>query len=155
MKDRIRFTLVFGLAAALVAGGAAAQSAIDAAIKARKSHMGLFAFNLGTLGAMAKGEMPYDAGAASAAAGNLAKLASMNLAAYFPEGSARGQAEGTRALPAIWENGTDVMAKLAALNEAAVALDAAAGTDLASLQAALGPVGQACGACHKDYRAPE
>lgn len=154
MSNRIRFALALGLAGAL-AGGAVAQSAVEGAIKARKAQMTLFAFNLGPLGAMAKGEAPYDAAAASAAAGNLAKLASMNLAAYFPEGSARGQVEGTRALPAIWENGADVMAKVAALNEATAALSAAAGTDLASLQAALGPVGQACGACHQAYRAPE
>lgn len=154
MSNRIRFALALGLAGAL-AGGAVAQSAVEGAIKARKAQMTLFAFNLGPLGAMAKGEAPYDAAAASAAAGNLAKLASMNLASYFPEGSARGQVEGTRALPAIWENGADVMAKVAALNEATAALSTAAGTDLASLQAALGPVGQACGACHQAYRAPE
>ncbi|MEE4346330.1 MAG: cytochrome c, partial [Paracoccaceae bacterium] len=37
---------------------------------------------------------------------------------------------------------------------AAKAMEGAAGTDLASLQAAMGPVGEACGACHKAYRVP-
>ncbi len=37
---------------------------------------------------------------------------------------------------------------------AATAMEAAAGTDLASLQAAMGAVGGACGACHKAYRVP-
>ena len=31
----------------------------------------------------------------------------------------------------------------------------AAGTDLASLQGAMGGVGQACGSCHESYRAKE
>jgi len=31
----------------------------------------------------------------------------------------------------------------------------AAGFDLASLQAAMGPLGGACSDCHKAYRAPE
>ena len=144
-----------GVILALAAGAVLAQSSAEAVIKARKAHMQLQAFNLGPLGAMAKGEMPYDAAQASAAAGNLAALVSMNMGRYFPEGSAQGQAEGTRALPAIWENGEDVMAKVAALNEAVTALNATAGTDLASLQGAMGAVGEACGACHKAYRAPE
>ncbi|MDH3264370.1 MAG: cytochrome c [Paracoccaceae bacterium] len=155
MKPLIRNALAFAAMASVMAGGALAQSAVEGAIKARKAHMQLQAFNLGPLGAMAKGEMPYDAAQASAAAGNLAALVSMNMGRYFPEGSAQGQAEGTRALPAIWENGEDVMAKVAALNEAVTALNATAGTDLASLQGAMGAVGEACGACHKAYRAPE
>lgn len=155
MKPIVRNALAIAAIASVVAGGALAQSAVEGAIKARKAHMQLQAFNLGPLGAMAKGEMPYDAAVASAAAGNLAALVGMNMGRYWPEGSAQGQAEGTRALPAIWENGEDVMAKAAALNEAVTALNAAAGTDLASLQGAMGAVGEACGGCHEDYRAPE
>lgn len=155
MKPIFRNALAVAALASVAAGGAVAQSAIEGAIKARKAHMQLQAFNIGPLVGMAKGEMPYDAAVATAAAGNLAALTGMNFGRYFPEGSAQGQAEGTRALPAIWENGEDVMAKVAALNEAVAALNAAAGTDLAALQGAIGPVGEACGACHKAYRAPE
>ena len=155
MKPIVRNAFAVAAMVSVVAGGALAQSAVEGAIKARKAHMQLQAFNLGPLGAMAKGEMPYDAAVASAAAGNLTALVGMNMGRYWPEGSAQGQAEGTRALPAIWENGEDVMAKAAALNEAVTALNAAAGTDLASLQGAMGAVGEACGGCHEDYRAPE
>ncbi|MCX7646535.1 MAG: cytochrome c [Rhodobacteraceae bacterium] len=138
-----------------LAGAAVAQSAVDAAVKARKAHMQLYAFNLGVLGGMAKGEIAYDAGRAAEAAGNIAALASLSQAGYWPEGSAQGQVEGSRALPALWTNGDDVMAKAKAFQEAVTALAAAAGTDLAALQGAIGPVGQACGACHESYRAPE
>lgn len=142
-------TLTLGLA-----GAAVAQSAADAAVKARKAQMQLYAFNLGQLGAMAKGDVPYDAAAASAAAGNLATLTSISQMAYWPPGSAQGEVEGSRALPAIWTGGDDVMAKAMAFNEAVAAMNAAAGTDLAALQAAMGPLGAACGACHETYRAP-
>jgi len=63
--------------------------------------------------------------------------------------------DGTRALPALWENFPDLMTKGKALADAAAGMADAAGTDLASLQAAMGPLGGACSACHKAYRAPE
>jgi cytochrome c556 len=74
---------------------------------------------------------------------------------YWTPGSAQGEVEGSRALPAIWENMEDVNAKIAAFQEATAQLQSAAGTDLASLQGAIQGVGQACGACHDSYRADE
>lgn len=126
--------------------------AVAGAIKARQAHMQLYAHNLGTIGAMAQGQTPYDAEAASAAASNLAALSKLSQATYWPQGSDNASAEGTIALPALWENFPDVFAKATALVEAATAMEAAAGTDLASLQAAIGPLGGACSACHRSYR---
>lgn len=155
MTRKSRLIATAALGALCLAGAAVAQSAVDAAVKARKAHMQLYAFNLGVLGGMAKGEIEYDAERAGQAAGNIAALASLSQAGYWPEGSAQGEAEGSRALPALWTNGDDVMAKGAAFRDAVTALAAAAGTDLASLRGAMGPVGQACGSCHESYRAPE
>lgn len=147
--------LILGLAgAALVATSGFAQDA-NPAVTARKAQMQLYAFNLGTLGAMAKGDVEYNAEAAQAAAGNLVTLASLSAAAMWPAGTDDMSIEGTRALPTLWESMPDVMTKASALSEAAGAMAAAAGTDLASLQAAMGPLGGACGDCHKAYRAPE
>ncbi|WP_136635590.1 c-type cytochrome [Pseudooceanicola onchidii] len=139
--------LVAGLG--LVGSHATAQD-LDKAVKARQAVMQLYAFNLGTLGAMAKGQMDYDAAVAQAAAGNIVKVSSQNQMAYWPQGSAVGEVEGSKALPAVWENMEDVGAKAAALTEAAMQAEAA--TDLAGLQAAMGAMGGACGACHKSYR---
>ena len=44
------------LGASLVSGIALADGHLDKAIKARKAQMTLYAFNLGVLGAMAKGD---------------------------------------------------------------------------------------------------
>ena len=66
-----------------------------------------------------------------------------------------GTPDKARALPDLWENQDDVMKKAAALSEAAAAMEMAAGTSLEALQGAMGPLGGACGGCHKTYRAPE
>lgn len=147
--------LVLGLAGALfTASPIVAQNAdLPPAVTARKALMQLYAFNLGSLGAMAKGDVEYNAEAAQGAADNLVKLSSLAAGAMWPAGTDSAAVAGSRALPALWENFPDVMEKGGALAAAAGAMATAAGTDLASLQAAMGPLGGACGGCHKAYRA--
>lgn len=154
MKHLIAGLLIAGcgLAGAAQADSHMSNEDLMKAAKARQATMQLYAFNIGTLGAMAKGEIDYDADAAKAAAGNLVKLSSQNQMAYWPAGSAEGEIEGSRALPALWENMEDAAAKGGALVEAAMAAEAA--DDLEALRAAMGGLGGACGACHKAYRAP-
>lgn len=62
--------------------------------------------------------------------------------------------EGGDALPAIWENAEDFQAKLDAFSTAATNFSAAAGSgDSAAIGGGLMKLGQACKACHDDYRA--
>ena len=119
---------------------------------ARNSHMNLYGFNLGVLGAMAKGDMEFDAEIAQMHAANLVALSGMSEHGYWVEGTASGELEDSRALPAIWTDMDDFMAKSKGLHDAAMALDA---STLDGVRAGLGAVGGACGACHKVYRAPE
>lgn len=134
------------------AGGHAGP--LDAAIGARQAQMQLYAFNLGILGGMAQGKADYDAAAATAAANNLAALTKLDQSVMWPQGSDNAANENSRALPAMWENFPDVMAKGGALAAAADAMAAEAGNGLEALQANMGALGGACGACHKPYRAP-
>ncbi len=143
------------IAATAVFAASHAGGPFDGAIGARQSHMTLYAHNLGVLGGMAKGAMDYDADAAGAAAANLAALSKLNQSTYWPQGSDSFDNENTDALPDIWENFGDVAEKGGALVAAAAAMETAAGGGLESLQAAIGGVGQACGACHKKYRKPQ
>jgi cytochrome c556 len=131
---------------------ALAQDA-EAVIKARQAHMRLTSFNLGPLGAMAKGEMPYDAAVAAAAAGNLAAIAALDQSRIWAPGTGRPDAENTRALAAIWENPDDFASKIEGLRTATATMAEAAGTGLDALRAAMGGVGKACSACHETYRA--
>lgn len=123
------------------------------AIDARQSHMTLYGFNLGPIGAMAQGRIPYDAAVASAAAANLAAMGGMNQDAYWLEGT-DASAGNNRAKPEIWTDAEGFAAEQVKFAEATVALAAVAGDGLDAMRAALGPVGQSCGSCHESYRAP-
>lgn len=147
---------IAALAALTVASVAAAQDAPpspeEQAVRARQSHMSLYAFNLGKLGAMAQGNVEYDGAAATTAAQNLSHMTQLDQAGYWLPGTSNAEFDDSEALPAIWENMDDFSAKHEALEQAVTNLQAGAGTDLATLQASLGEVGKACGACHQDYR---
>lgn len=128
--------------------------AIAAAVKARQSQMTLYSFNIGLLGGMAKGEIEYDADAASAAAANLAALSQLDQSRLWPMGSdneALGK-DATEALPAIWAPDSKVGEKAMAMTTAALAMQDAAGQGLEALRGAIGPLGKSCGGCHEDYR---
>lgn len=145
---------IFGLVATVAIGANHVDPAVTAAIKARQSHMQLFAFNLGTLGGMAQGKIEYDAEKAQVAASNLATLSSVDFSPYFVVGSSNADVSGTRALPALWEDPEGVLAALAQLQAATAGMADSAGGGLEGLQAAMSPLGGACGACHQAYRAP-
>ena len=132
---------------------AAGHSTGNKAVDARIAHMNLYSFNLGQLGAMAKGSMDFNADLATALASDLAALSSMSQAAYWPEGTSSDDVEGSRALAAGWEDPENAMKLAGGLAEASAALAEAAGT-LEGLQGAIGAVGGACGACHKATRGP-
>lgn len=70
----------------------------------------------------------------------------------FPAGTA---GEGSRALPAIWENRNDFMNKVTAIQTASAALvQASRSGDAEAIGAALQGVQATCGACHNTYRGP-
>lgn len=118
--------------------------------------MRVYAFNLGILGSMAKGETPYDAQRATDAAENLLANAKMKNGAMWPAGSDMG-AEGlegvTWAKPDIWSSFPEVGEKHGALTEALETMAAAAGDGLDALRSNMGAVGDGCKGCHKPFRA--
>lgn len=139
----------------LVSTAAVADGHLENAVKARQGFMQVVAFNLGPLGAMAKGEMDYDAKAASTYAANLETLSKMNTGAMWPAGSdnaALGE-DKTRALPAAWAADSKVMEKHSDWAKASAQLAAVAGDGLDALKGAIGDVGKSCGGCHDNYRA--
>ncbi|MCB2124823.1 MAG: cytochrome c [Rhodobacteraceae bacterium] len=153
----MRKTLIAIAAAALVAAPALSENISDPEeiLTARHGYMLLLANQLAPLGAMAKGEMPYDAATAARAAASLAALASVDTSMLWAPGTEEGAIEDSSALPEILSNTADREARFAELTTASHTLSAAAGTDLEGLKAAMGAVGQACGGCHKQYRKSE
>lgn len=74
------------------------------------------------------------------------------LANVFPAGSG---GEGSRALPAIWENRADFMNKVTAIQTAAAQLVTASRSgDADAISNALRAVQGTCGSCHDTYRGP-
>ncbi|MFM2391821.1 MAG: hypothetical protein RLZZ437_3376 [Pseudomonadota bacterium] len=152
-----RMTKLLSVSLIAIAGFAFAQTALSPmeAHEAREAHMKLYGSQMKIMGDMAKGDAAYDAAAAQAAADKLLELAKVDQSTWWPEGSDSVSVAGSRALPVIWTDMEGIMAKQSALEAAATNLQTAAGVDLASLQAAFGPVGGTCGSCHEAYRKPE
>lgn len=154
MKSAL-FAAIGIIASGAVATSALADGHLEKAVKARKGFMQVVAFNLGPLGAMAKGEMDYNAELAANNAKNLATLAAMNNGAMWPEGSdnaALGE-DKTAALPAAWAADSKVMEKHGDWAKASADLVAVAGDGLDAMRPAVVAVGKSCGGCHDDYRA--
>ncbi|GAB3277485.1 c-type cytochrome [Parahaliea aestuarii] len=119
----------------------------------RQSYFALVAASFGPIGAMVKGDMPWDEAALKSYAGDLENLTELNALRFFAAGSEKGT---TRAKPEIWSNMQDFSDKYAALQQAAEQLeevvDDSAG-DRKAVAQAFGEVGQTCKACHDDYKA--
>ncbi len=134
------------------------EAPFAAQIKARQSFMNIYGFNIGTLGAMARAKIPYDAEMAKIAADNLVLATQMDNRAMWPPGSDASAAglEGiTRAKAEAWAEGSDVGEKAQALRTAAADMAANAGNGLDALRANMRALGGACQGCHESYRVPE
>lgn len=142
-------------AATLLASPALAQDDFSDVLKARQGQFRIMALNLGILGGMAKGEVDYDAEAAQAAADTLVAVSMIQQGPHWPEGSDEMAIDGTRALPAIWENFDDFVTKWEGFGTAAANMQEVAATGQEALGPALGQIGDACKACHDDYRASQ
>lgn len=160
LSKRLLLPLVACVTVGTVAGTviAADEYPFQNEIGARKALMNLFSFNLGQLGAMAKGEAPYDADTAGVAAENLLLATRMKQSAMWPAGSdasADGLDGKTRAKAEIWGASSAARDKHADLLAAAESLAAEAGNGLDALRGAIGDVGNGCKGCHDDYRMPK
>ena len=143
----------FATTAVVAFSGAAVAQDFSANLKARQGQFRILAINLGIIGDMAKGKSDYDATAAEMAAKSIHGVSMVHQAALWPEGSDNMSIDGTRALPAIWDDFDDFASKWEALGGAAENLVSVAGTGQEALGPALGQVGGTCKGCHDTYRA--
>lgn len=148
---------ILTIAAAALIGVTGAVTAADGPfmkeIKARQGLMNINALSIGVLAGMAKGEVPYDAAQAQAAADAIVGVYNLDLPMLWPAGSDNTANPATNALPVIWAADSDIMEKIEGWEKASMTMQAAAGKDLASLQGAMDGLGASCGACHKAFRA--
>jgi len=112
----------------------------------RQSYFALLGANFGPIGAMVKGEMPWNQEQLQGFADDMNAVASLNLLRGFPEGSDKGT---TRAQPEIWENSEDFAQKHSDMQSAVE------GGDRAAIAQQVGAVGQTCKACHDEYKSKD
>nr|WP_319250353.1 cytochrome c [uncultured Celeribacter sp.] len=155
MRKLLLSTVIAAVTATGAATGAFAQSPSDVA-SARRAYFNLIGFEMATLGGMARGNIDYDADAASQSASDLMSIASLHRADYFAAGTSNEDLAGeTRALPAIWDDMDGFQEKGMAFYEAVVNLNEVAGNGLDALRPAVGQLGGTCKACHDDFRAKD
>jgi len=142
---KIRMTAI--TAAALCLGLAAAAVAQDNPVAKREQMMKQVGASVGALGAIAKGEKPYDADAVKAALTTI----STDMKA-FPDQFPAGSEVNSAAAPAIWDNMDDFKAKSQKLASDADTLLASMPADQAGVAEAVKTLGANCGTCHQVYR---
>jgi cytochrome c556 len=130
--------------------GAHAQFAkVEDAVKYRQSTFVVMAAHFSRVGAVVKGEKPYDKAAVEA---DLAVVEMMSRLPWhaFPQGS---DTPNSKAKAEVWQEQGDFKAA-AEKNQAAIAKLVAAGKtgDLGTIKTAFGAAGQSCKACHDDFR---
>jgi cytochrome c556 len=135
-------------AATILAIGVTAVAAQSDPIAARKALMKTNGDQAKIVGAMLRGEAPFDLAKAKAALASFQE-AGEKAPALFPDNSKSGG--DTAALPKVWEDKTDFNAKLAKFAADSKAAGSSV-TDFDSFKAAMGNIGKQCGGCHELYR---
>tara|TARA_B110000503_G_scaffold19879_1_gene29708 strand:- start:33413 stop:33895 length:483 start_codon:yes stop_codon:yes gene_type:complete len=120
----------------------------------RQSWFAMMAANFGPMGAMVKGDMPWQEDQMASYADQLAALVTLDVLRGFADGTNKGT---TRAKPEIWENKADFEAKMDDLTTAVNALQVVAnqGTDHKAIAEGVAATGKACKACHDDYKSKD
>lgn len=133
-----------------VAAEATSQKHAEAAVKYRQSLFQLIKSNMGPLGGMAKGAIPFDESVMATNAMRIEQLADM-LSDYLSVDTRKFDVE-TEAKPKIWDNTDDVESKIARLQKAAANLQAVvAAKDKDNYRSAIGEIGGSCKGCHDEY----
>lgn len=117
----------------------------------RQAILKLVKSNVGALGAMNKGAIPFNAQTLQTNAVRLEQL-SLMLEDYFATDTS-GFDVDTAALDKIWSNQADYKDKISALTTAATNLNkVATAGDTAKFKPAIGQVFKSCKGCHDNYK---
>ena len=151
----MRSLLKLFLGVVLAAGVAVAAQAqapfarAEDAIKYRQSALFVMGQHFGRIGAVVKGERPYNKEEVAKNAAIAEQMSSLHWEAFVP-GTDKGN---TRAKPEIWSNPGQFKSAAEKMEQEMNKLAAVAkGGDLNSIKAQFGETGKACKACHDDFR---
>ena len=156
MRKRLKSrTIGAGLVAVALTLGSSLALAVDEpenVIKYRQGVMKANSGHMGSLAAVAKGEVSFMDEAAVHA--QSIHGMSQQIGRLFPEGTGPGDTEiETDALPSIWEQNQEFEQALTRLQEeSAKMVEAANGGDQTAFAQQVAALGRACGGCHEDFR---
>jgi cytochrome c556 len=122
---------------------------VEDAVKYRKSAFSVMGTHFGRIGAVVKGERPYDKAAVEADAAVVEMMSKLPWSA-FPAGS---DTADSKAKPEIWKEQEKFKAASEKMQSEVIKLSAAARSgDLGVIKTAFGAAGQSCKACHDDFK---
>ena len=134
----------------LLLGGGAVVAQMDQ-VKQTQTVMKGNGKNAGALGAMVKGEKPYDQATVDTALAQFEDTAK-KLPTLFPESTKGMKPEGDYyASPKVWEDKSGFQEHIASFSKT-VADAKGKIKDLDTLKVALPVIGKQCGGCHETYR---
>jgi len=121
------------------------------AVETRQAIFKLVGSNMGPLGAMARGDAPFNAQVMEKNAERMAQLGAMIEDYFVPDATSFDLQ--TEALDGIWKNKADFNQKAQDMLSAAKALQLVAASGKESeFRGAIGTLGGTCKACHDDYK---
>lgn len=140
---------VLGAGAVLVGAMVVADPKPDDAVEYRQGIMTALGWNVGPMGAMAKGKTDFDAGRFAFHADRVAALASMALEGFPPS----SKVAKSHTLPVMWDNYADFEQRMQKFeSEAARLAEVARGSDKAAMLAQFGETVKLCKGCHDEYQ---
>ena len=144
MKNTYKIAIV-AITTSVIAGTALAQFARpDAAIKYRKATMTVMGTHFARIGAVAKGEVPFNKDEVAKNAAIVNAMASLPWQAFGPG------TEGGDALPSVWSDESKFKSAQEKLIAATASLSSAGYLD--AVKKATANVGAACKNCHDDFK---
>ncbi|MFC3109845.1 c-type cytochrome [Undibacterium arcticum] len=147
LRRLVPATLIAGL---LVSAGAQAQfRKVDDAVEYRKAALHLMGAHFGRIGAVVKGDKPYDKAAVEADVAVIEMMSKLPWPAFIPN-SAGGH---SKAKPEIWSQQAEFKTATEKMEGEVAKLSAAAKSgDLAAIKVSFGSTGQSCKSCHDNFR---
>lgn len=137
---------------ALIAVPLAAQAQfakVEDAVKYRQSALTVMGTHFSRIGAVVKGEKPYDKAAVESDAAIVEMMSKLPWSAFPSE----SDTPNSKAKPEIWKEQDKFKAASEKMQAEARKLSTAAKSgDLNAIKTAFGATGQSCKACHDDFR---
>ncbi|HEY4540776.1 MAG TPA: cytochrome c [Noviherbaspirillum sp.] len=138
----------FAVVLALPMAAQAQFAKVEDAIDYRQSAFSVMAAHMGRVGAVVKGERPYDKAAVEADVAVIEMMSKLPWHAFVP-----GSEANSKAKPEVWQQPDKFRAAADKLQAEVQKLSAAARSgDQGQLRTAFGAVGQSCKACHDNFR---